>query len=1530
MKILDTAMTEIVKGNSARYYSKYVVDGKEHTETLNNFKFLNMTNPNNEITIGNTCSSGVTFSVYMPQVSLENKEITIFEGVKVGAEIKYIKLGIFTVTKQTSDGEYTSYEAYDRMYKADMPYFSDMAFPSTDKAILNEICGKLGISLATNIATAHTINDKPQGYTYREIIGYMAMLQGCNAVINADGNLELRWYKDSGYVLDGHKYYQQGVTFTTSKDFIIQKLTCNNTKSGDKETSTITSGSGATGLSFANPFMTQAVLDEVYKKIGGFQFRPLTVKFVGDWRLEPGDIITVNKSGVNYKVPVMQITHECDGGLMDTVASIGQSESSNNTASSGPITKAMQRYYAELVTINKALINKLDVETAKITYATITNFNAVKGDVDYLKVNNLTVDKANLLYASIKRMEVVEGQIRNLNVDDLKAQVANINTLMFGSASGGSLTTEFSNSIVANIGDAQIKSAMIESIAADKITSGKIYTNLVEILSESGNLDIADNTIQIKDDNKVTRVQIGKDATNDYNIYVWDKSGNLMFDALGLTENGVKREIIRNDMIKEDANINASKLDIESLFNVINEDGSHTLKSSKIYVDANKQTLDVAFKNMTTNVTNLQNTVTTQGTQLTAVQGQISSKVWKQDITTAVNDIQIGGTNLIRNSNFFQKDAYWAYDTGTGTIISDNSVIGNVLVFKPTGAYLRVLANTRNVWVANEIYTVSFYAKASVANTTITPSRSMADSASAVTLTTTWKRYTGTIRSTATSDSGTLSFRVNNINATYYIAAVKLEKGNKATDWSPAPEDVDSSISAVDNKVTTISNQYTSLNQSLTSLTATVNSNTTAISKKADGSTVTALQANMTALTADLSGFKTTVSKTYTSKTEFNNLQIGGRNLAESTNQGTTGWIWSMQAGGYTRSEIVENNIRTCKLLRNSTAQSGWSVIEYTRIGRSKYEPNTVYTVSFDVKSNVNTMMNIDLLQDNGTDNLIGSSTAVNRQIKANQWNKLIWIIKTVTTLPSSTGQLLYLTAMNSGTGVWYQFKNLKIEKGNKATDWSPAPEDVDEKFTDYSTTTQMNNAITQAVTAESNSIKLEVSNTYATKDSLNNYSTTTQMNAAISTAISKESSAIKLEVAGAYATKDSLKNYATTASLSAYIKKDPKSGELKSAIEAIADTINITARGGLNLSGNRFTLNSTNTSITADGTITCKNFVGNGGTIGGWNINSTSIYSDYKYDPSVGYGLYRVSLDKSTGSDSKVMSVRATVKDNVFNYPFYVRSDGYLYTIKGQISGFQFDSNKMSNTVSIYLLPDKDVLHTLRNAIVNNTTSQLALSQYDLNGSGKVDLTDFVVAKNYVLGTQTETDFSKWKYAKKSDITYKLNPSDIKNALSISGVDIWGKTRQTTLGIGTLYSNEISCDNLIVKDPVDYSTFNTFLNTINVKETSTSIDLEKFVRNYTIKGNGMLVVNISIWTDTRDDYGTTTAKIYIDGNCVMNNRNRLANSHPSELAGGATFVWWFNDNATHRIKLEAGSSKEGTKTYTQSIQALFGLQIST
>ena len=914
MKILDTAITEIVKGNSARYYSKYVVDGKEHIETLNNFKFQNIINPNNEITIGNTCSSSVTFSIYMPTISLENKEITIFEGVKVGTEINYIKLGIFTVTKQTSDGEYTSYEAYDRMYKADMPYFSDMAFPNTDKAILNEICGKLGISLATNIVTAHTISDKPQGYTYREIIGYMAMLQGCNAVINADGNLELRWYKDSGYVLDGHKYYQQSVTFTTSKDFIIQKLTCNNTKSGSTEQSQITSGDGATGLSFANPFMTQAILDEVYKKIGGFTFRPLTVKFVGDYRLEVGDIITVNKGGVDYKVPIMQITHECDGGLMDTVTSIGQSDTENTSVASGPITKQMERYYADLILVNKALINKLSVDEADIRYASIETLKAVNADIDNLKTNKLDATYADIINANVESLKAVNADIANLKVDYekvgiLDASVADIKTLIFGSATGTTITTDFSNSVIAVLGEAQIKSAMIDSLDASKITALDINTTNVLVHSEDGKSQWKDNTIQISDSNRV-RVQIGKDANLDYNMYIWDKSGNLMFDAIGLTDKGIQRQVIRDDMVKDNADIAASKLNIESLFNVINNDGSHTLNSTKIYVDSEQQTLDSVFKSIQTTVGG---NSTLWGSAIKQSKDFIDQKLWWTDI---------------RNGESIESK----FNTVTSTLDSFGVQIGDV--YK----------------------------------------------------------------------------QLNDDFKVYQVTYEPTKDNYPANEWSVP-------IYPSDDRYPSDSTwEYTEV--------------------------------------------------------EYDNY-VGIIAYWEAQNRA---WRWIKKIDG------------------------------------------------------------------------------------THDWKEI------------SSTEITYLLNQNAA---------LKVNLNTINSELSKTQIDIRDN---YSTTVQVNNAITQAISAESNSIKLEVSNNYATKKSLESYATT-----------------------------DSLKSYATTASLEAYIKKDPTSGELKSAIEAIADDITLNASGTINISGNKsvningnlFTLVSTNTTISADGRATFK-----AGTIGNWSIEQNKLSS--------------------------------------------------------------------------------------------------------------------------------------------------------------------------------------------------------------------------------------------------------------------------------------------------------------------------------
>ena len=1001
MKILDTAMTEIVRGNSTRYYSKYVVDGEEHTETLNNFKFQNITNPNNEITIGNTCSSSVTFSIYMPTISLENKEITIFEGVKVDTEIKYIQLGIFTVTKQTSDGEYTSYEAYDRMYKADMPYFSDMAFPNTDKAILNEICGKLGISLATNIATAHTINDKPQGYTYREIIGYMAMLQGCNAVINADGNLELRWYKDSGYVLDGHKYYQQGVTFTTSKDFIIQKLTCNNTKSGSTEQSEITSGDGATGLSFANPFMTQAILDEVYKKIGGFQFRPLTVKFVGDYRLEVGDIITVNKGGVDYKVPVMQITHECDGGLMDTVTSIGQSDTENTSVASGPITKQMERYYADLILVNKALINKLSVDEADIRYASIETLKAVNADIDNLKTNKLDATYADIINANVESLKAANAEITQLKANSLTADIADLKyaQIDFANVKGQVVTTSL-------IKDGAVTNEKVQSLSANKLTAGTIDASKITVTNLNAD-NITVGTINGK--------RIG--------------TGSLSLDKLA--EEVPTKEYL--DSVQEelqgqiDGNIETfTKAEIPTLNNepAVNWTDNATRK---------KHIGDICYVvNPTSSADGYSYRFANTGTEQTPVYEWVLIK--DSDVTKALQDIININGEITGIKKFNVEISSWKTDT-------DSEL-----------SSLKTRTTTLETDMGNKVDTKTF----------------------------------NEIKQTVDENSST-------------ITKMSEALSNKA----------DSST------VTALSNTVNSIKQTTDSNTSSISKLTTVVEKKANQDEVTSISNKLTTVEQNLNGLTVDVTNQY----QYINNQLNGNHKIYEiahvpTKDNYPANEWSIQV--YPSDDMYPSD-------------STW---EYTEDEYEKY---------------------------------VGTIAYWKDQQRA--WRFIRKSDGTHDWVEISATETTYLLNQNA---------SLRIDVNNISTSLSSLTTNIQNN---YSTTTQMNNAITQAITKESNSIKLEVSGTYTTKDSVAN----------------------------------TLKSYATTASLAAYIKKDPTSGELKSAIEAIADDITLNASGTINISGNKsvningnlFTLTSTNTIISADGRATFK-----AGAIGNWSIEQNKLSS--------------------------------------------------------------------------------------------------------------------------------------------------------------------------------------------------------------------------------------------------------------------------------------------------------------------------------
>lgn len=617
-----------------------------------------------------------------------------------------------------------------------------------------------------------------------------------------------------------------------------------------------------------------------------------------------------------------------------------------------------------------------------------------EGDEYY---NNSTKYNNSVSYQADKTNQLLKTvQANAAKFDVLDADYATLKTLMFGSATGNTITTNFANSLVSVIGDAQIKSAMIDSITANKITSGKLYTNLVEILSESGNLDIVDNTIQIKDDKNTVRIQIGKDSNSDYNMYVWDKQANLMFDALGLTEKGIQREIIRNDMVKDDANISAGKLDIESLFTVINEDDTHTLQSNKIYVDNAKQTLNVIFESITSG---------------------------------AGKDYTAWGNILKTSDTFIENKQWWT-----------NNIDGETLQQK---------FNNLKLSVDGLDFTISELYKQS-----------------------------------------NNDFKVYNV--TYVPDKDKYPTNLFGTPIYPG-------------------------------------------------------------------------SKTFP-----------GADL-----------YWKYPEDAYDKFTGViaywESTNRIWRWTKNQNGVHYWKEITDT--------------------------------------------------------------------------ELAYLIQQDA---------SLKIQVDTISSSLSKTQKDISDNYVKISA---LDNSITQIINNDKAATTLALSGIFATKETLeSNYSTTTQMNNAITQAITAESNSIKLEVSGTYATKESLKSYATSASLEAYIKKDPATGELKSAIEAIADTIDITAQGGLNLAGDRFTLSSTNTSITADGIITTKKLVSSGGTIGGWTITGDMLGNVYKD----GNTLYKTALQIPDTNAPYVFSVtQGNAQEGYQRNPvFSISPEGRVTATKAYITG--------------------------------------------------------------------------------------------------------------------------------------------------------------------------------------------------------------------------------------------------------------------
>ena len=277
---------------------------------------------------------------------------------------------------------------------------------------------------------------------------------------------------------------------------------------------------------------------------------------------------------------------------------------------------------------------------------------------------------------------------------------------------------------------------------------------------------------------------------------------------------------------------------------------------------------------------------------------------------------------------------------------------------------------------------------------------------------------------------------------------------------------------------------------------------------------------------------KSEVSKTYSTKTELSttnskidNLSVGGRNLfigSKSTPLSISGFNGT-PIDGYTNihTETIDGYSVAYWRVSPNTSNVG-PYFYFNKQGRLPDRKNGEYwTISFDAKGDISGVLKASVIE---------SQNPLNWSLSyGTEWTRCFF-----SALITNEGKQAFVF-YSSGVGVTsvdnarIYIRRIKIEYGNKPTDWTPAPEDVDasiatvdNKFKSYSTTEQTKSLINQSA----ESIKSEVSKTYQVKG---DYAT----NASVKSAIDQSASAITSTVESTYATKatvDALKNIADNA----------------------------------------------------------------------------------------------------------------------------------------------------------------------------------------------------------------------------------------------------------------------------------------------------------------------------------------------------------------------------------------------------------------
>lgn len=303
-------------------------------------------NSNETLTIGELNSAKATVQFEMPDnvIPLKNGMFSIQSGLLVDGEYEFVDKGTFYIDEIESSmgSKIVTVTGYDSVYRMNVEYEPRVQYPTSLENTINDICGQCNITHVIDNIPDITLDGYQENITCKTFMGYCLGLMGLNGRMNESNKLIGYWFEDSGFEITWDNQFQSGFKLTTDDDVKISSVTCNG----------LISGNGY-GISFENPYMTQEILDGIYKKVNGLTYSPSTVEWRGNPLIQVSDIVKVeDNSGVFHNVILSEHTIILTG-MKDSITCKGSNGEIVMSTSNSPTQMIMKRLYNTLTSALK-------------------------------------------------------------------------------------------------------------------------------------------------------------------------------------------------------------------------------------------------------------------------------------------------------------------------------------------------------------------------------------------------------------------------------------------------------------------------------------------------------------------------------------------------------------------------------------------------------------------------------------------------------------------------------------------------------------------------------------------------------------------------------------------------------------------------------------------------------------------------------------------------------------------------------------------------------------------------------------------------------------------------------------------------------------------------------------------------------------------------------------------------------------------------------------------------------------------------